>query len=226
MCIEQSRSFGIICNVPYFLVTSTTWTNIFASLTIPPLNYAFFDTAYLTSCDLPKQLLNAGPVPTAQTRLAAVADATRLPAVPYYKGPPLQSNLISIIPMYPYLFNYRRGPSRVVWFILGGVFTALWFRHKEFPDNYHYVGHCVRRAVQAPPTQQNNSAPPHPRAADTGDDAGGLNSRPPTASPPQASWNPGQQPPLGWEEEKQRMLALGRQAGDTVSVFSRRRFES
>jgi hypothetical protein len=123
------------------------------------------------------------------------------------------------------MFHYRRGPSRIVWFIIGGVFTALWFRHKEFPDNYRTVGYCVRRAVQPPPTQQNNSAPPHPHASDAGNDAGGLDSRPPTASPPQASRNP-EHPPLGWEEEKQRMLALGRQAGDTVSVFSRRRFES
>ena len=116
-------------------------------------------------------------------------------------------------PGYNYMWHPYRGGSRILWFILGGVATSLWFRHK---DNNAIFGCGPRRAIQAPSSHQVDNGAPPAGTSDGGNGAANWDGRVATPSPRQASWRFGQTPPLGWEEEKQRMLALGKQAGDTV----------
>jgi hypothetical protein len=104
-------------------------------------------------------------------------------------------------------YHYRGGPSRILWFALGGLAASLWLKHKE-AHAYGHVGYCVRKPIQASPSEQPQELPtstPNPPI-----------SVPQASNGKYATWGFGQTPPFGWEEEKERMLALGRQAGDTV----------
>jgi hypothetical protein len=110
---------------------------------------------------------------------------------------------------YPY---YRRGPSRIIWFILGGVAASWWMIRKEAHAAYGHIGYCVRKPIQASPSDQPQELP-----ASLPDERTPM-SIPQTPNGKYAAWGFGQTPPFGWEEEKDRMLALGRQAGDTVCL--------
>jgi hypothetical protein len=118
-----------------------------------------------------------------------------------------------------YIHHFRHGPRRLVWFILGGVAATWWMKHKEMRAHERYIGHCVRQLPQPAPPQMNGSAPQLNQSPNTS---------PPTTKPyywgeTQYEAPPRPVPlPFGWsnqqwEEEKERMWAMGRQAGDTVS---------
>lgn len=69
--------------------------------------------------------------------------------------------------MYPYhhlhhMGRFHRGPSRLLWFVLGGLTATWWYKHKE-ADKVAF-GHCIRRSMQnsfpdAPPFIPTREAP-------------------------------------------------------------------
>jgi len=139
--------------------------------------------------------------------------------------------------MYPYyhMHHFHRGPGRFVWFILGGIAATWWFKHKEMRAYERYAGYCVQKPVlpaalpapgpemneTSPSQSQNQNAPP--RTYWGGNTQAQYEA--PRASPPPAAmpfgWNNQQ-----WEEEKERMWAMGRQAGDTMSELSETTLEN
>ena len=130
--------------------------------------------------------------------------------------------------MYPYyhMHHFHRAPRRFIWFILGGAAATWWFKHKEMRAYERYMGYCVQKPVlpatlpapgpevngTTPNQSQNPYAPPRTHWGSSGQ----AQYEAPRASPPPAAmpfgWNNQQ-----WEEEKEKMWAMGRQAGDTVS---------
>lgn len=125
--------------------------------------------------------------------------------------------------------HWHRGPSRLFWFIIGAASTAWWLKYKDIHHHDRYFGHCFRPPVQAPPPPFVQSTVPSDSNLPRGDNTLGAEAphvrRPrniPEARPPQgpAPWGFGQQRQAQqWEEEKEHMWALGRQAGDTVRTF-------
>jgi hypothetical protein len=119
--------------------------------------------------------------------------------------------------MYPYyqMHHFRRGPSRLIWFILGGVTAAWWMKHKEMRSHERYMGHCVRQSIQ--PAEINGQQTQNTKAH-WGGSAQAQYEAPRASPPPQPmpfGWNDQQ-----WEDEKEKMWAMGRQAGDTVSCLA------
>jgi len=131
--------------------------------------------------------------------------------------------------------HFRRGPRRLIWFILGGVAATWWMKHKEMRSHERYMD-CVRRqpVLSASPPEMNgdtfqqtqnqsqNTPPPPPSPPASRTQWGGnaeAQYQAPTANPmPPAmpfGWSNQQ-----WEEEKEKMWAMGRQAGDTASELS------
>jgi hypothetical protein len=110
---------------------------------------------------------------------------------------------------HPYHYYRHGGPSRIIWFIIGGLAASWWLKRREIHD-YAHIGYCVRKPIQAPsPNQAQEHLNPLP------EERTHLGV---SQAPSGKAWTFGQVPPFGWEEEKERMLALGRQAGDTVRV--------
>lgn len=55
---------------------------------------------------------------------------------------------------------YRRGPSRLWWFFLGGAAVAWWNYHTNKPENAHKrFGWCYRREIQERQQQQQQQTP-------------------------------------------------------------------
>jgi hypothetical protein len=104
--------------------------------------------------------------------------------------------------------HYRRfrHPSRLLWFIIGGVAATWYIKRKEKHSDEYRFGCCRRPPIQAPQsTQQSN-------------DDGVAQSRFP--APRDHVWGAWEQQKADqWEEEKARLLNIGRQAGDTVIIF-------
>jgi hypothetical protein len=116
---------------------------------------------------------------------------------------------------FQYYYRYRHRPSRLIWFVIGGVSAALFIKHREIHSDAHHVGWCRRRVpIQAPPNIQRG----YDNTTGTGT---GMN--PPSNSsqwrnpPPWESME--QQSLQKWEQEKAQLLALGHQATDTVRIF-------
>lgn len=136
--------------------------------------------------------------------------------------------------------RFRGGPSRVVWFVLGAVSAAWWMKRSEMHRAIAYENgegegkryrwcsstkyehhHHPRQAEAAPPAEHASSPSPPSQTP--------AQSQQPQQPPP-AQWGPWQsqsaaQMPFGWtdaqwEQEKERMWALGQHAGDRMSDLS------
>ena len=114
-----------------------------------------------------------------------------------------------------HMHHFYRGPSRLIWFILGGVTTAWWIKHKEIREHNGYFGHCVRKAIQASstPSPTNMDAQSRPTPNSQWDARYESNSSPPIPLP--FGWTNEE-----WEREKERMWSMGRHAGDTVHLLA------
>lgn len=121
---------------------------------------------------------------------------------PYGAGAPLS------------FYRWHRGPSRIIWFLIGAASATWWIKGKEArhgQGSWSY-GHCVRPSIQ--PQLQPLPAPPNPDASSWSprDIPRAINN-----IPPADSWGGQQSQTEPWSEEKERMAALGNQAGDKVS---------
>lgn len=145
--------------------------------------------------------------------------------------------------MHPYHW-YHRGPSRLLWFIIGAGTASWWIKSKD-AHNFK-VRHCSRHQIPpesyqapapVPPPSPADSATPQPSASVPA--PGGYQAQ--TQAPPRqqqnapsdwgwgwnSSWSPippsspsspPPPPPFErWDEEKVRMQELGRQANEKVS---------
>lgn len=123
----------------------------------------------------------------------------------------------------PFRFYRRgRGGSRILWFLIGAGTVTWWSCHKEAHSNGRYFSHCYNPHIRP--------GPPPPQIASDNSVAHrqwqerlrNFNNMPPATNspfppPPGVQWGFGQQlQAQQWEEEKERMWALGRQAGDSV----------
>lgn len=125
---------------------------------------------------------------------------------------------------------FARAPRRIVWFVLGGLTATWWIKHKEMRElerGGHYYAWCSSSKFNHHRQQQEQIQ----------DEAAAQAHTPPLSQGQQWARNAQQQQqqfgaapqypqmPFGWtnqhwEQEKEKMWALGRQAGDTVSLLS------
>jgi hypothetical protein len=110
--------------------------------------------------------------------------------------------------------HFRRRPNRFLWFVIGGLATAWFIKRKEMRnDGERRFGHCKRAPIQPPQSLQ----PPI-----EGYEVSPMTARKSLPMPqnPQ-SWSIGErarevQQQQQWEDDKARLLDIGRSAGDTV----------
>ena len=138
--------------------------------------------------------------------------------------------------------HWHRGPSRLLWFILGAGASAWWIKHKECRE--YQVKHCMRSRLPPeaypypPPAQSQNQSPNQVQGSDQAQAQ--TQTQPQTQSPEdwhaawharkwEWSWPPKEthhgpsvvpvKPPESWEDETQRLQKMTQQATEAVSVF-------
>lgn len=124
---------------------------------------------------------------------------------------------------YSHGFHSWHGPRRAVWFLIGAGVASFWHQHREAHHHHtheRYFGHCFRPPVHYRPTD--NASPPHePTQWRSRDIPATINNLPPAPMP----WGyPEAHKDRQWEEEKQKMHAIGRQAEEVVRILFREHF--
>ncbi|KAF7972758.1 hypothetical protein HWV62_17130 [Athelia sp. TMB] len=151
--------------------------------------------------------------------------------------------------------RFGGGPSRLVWFVLGGLTATWWAKrsemHRALGDGQEhrfrwcssakYEHHHPHHQLPPPPPQQlqQQFQPPQPPQQQQQDQETSLQAQAPPPLYPQQQpqqqappWGfPPQPMPFGWsdrqwEEEKARMWALGQHAGDRMSDLSEATLEN
>ncbi|KAF9501399.1 hypothetical protein BDN71DRAFT_1501119 [Pleurotus eryngii] len=143
--------------------------------------------------------------------------------------------------LWDYPYRFHAGPSRFVWFSFGAIAATIWAKRMEcYPQGRSY-GHCYRVPPHylPPPTP-----PPTPRTPETTEEPSlwsadasnvssvikglpqAINNIPPADDSrlPRSFGERVQQEK--WEEEKERMLELGRQVGDSMAEISEATLDS
>jgi len=111
--------------------------------------------------------------------------------------------------MHPYgpgFHHWHRGPSRIVWFFLGAATATWWIKHKEIHGSWST--HCIR--VPILPSSM-PSGPEAPSSWSPRNIPRSINNIP-------SAGHQGQSQP--WDEEKERVMAVGQQAGDKLAELS------
>ncbi|KDR80503.1 hypothetical protein GALMADRAFT_240790 [Galerina marginata CBS 339.88] len=121
-------------------------------------------------------------------------------------------------PYYSHMGHWHRGPSRLLWFFFGGLAATWWIKHKD--ADRRVFGHCMRPPVQAPPTD--SAAPPSPWPQNMSDIPRAINNIPPAhSSPVSAEWESRQ-----WEQEKEHLANISRQATDAMADLTEATLET
>ncbi|KAF9466054.1 hypothetical protein BDZ94DRAFT_1251991 [Collybia nuda] len=107
-------------------------------------------------------------------------------------------------------YHWHHGPRRFVWFFIGAATATWWIKAKEAHHGQASWSHCIRPPLQSLPASPNPDAPWTPR-----DIPRTINS-----IPPAESWSDQQSQTKAQIEEKDRMAALGNQAGDKMVELS------
>jgi len=128
---------------------------------------------------------------------------------------------------YSHGFHSWHGPRRAVWFIIGAASASFWYHHKEAHRHTHerYFGHCFRPPVHYRPNEQSNTTPANhePPQWRPRDIPSTINNLPPASLP----WGyPESHKDRQWEEEKQKMQAIGRQAEEVMAKLSEEALDS
>jgi len=145
--------------------------------------------------------------------------------------------------------GFRRGPSRLVWFVIGAATSAWWIKRKD--NDKRIFGHCMRPAL--PPPGSPVVSAPAPNAAEAMIPGAGeqpqqsaamvrqwqwqwpqnasevpqmVNNMPPAGPamypPTPGAWS--QDAPYKWDQEREHFAKLSKQAADTVSTLTCRPF--
>lgn len=121
----------------------------------------------------------------------------------------------------PY-YNYR-GPSRILWFLIGAVTTNWLLKPKD--SNSRIFGHCRRLQYQTPPPNSSvpdgassNGAPsaPNPWSVTVRDIPRTINNIPHWGSEQQQSW----------QQEKEHLADISRRVTDAMTDLTEATLES
>lgn len=112
----------------------------------------------------------------------------------------------------PYFYRqWRRGPSRLLWFMIGAGSATVFIAHREAHEGgkSRYWSHCFRAPIQVP-----HSLPSSPNQLPT---PGPI----PPAHPEIEPWQRlgGRLTEQQWMEERERIAAMKRHAQDTVCLL-------
>lgn len=136
--------------------------------------------------------------------------------------------------MHPYHFHhmagFHRGPSRILWFFLGGLAATWWIKRKD--ADHRVFGHCNRPSMQgafpgAPPFNSDVSDVSQPSVSPNDPNSPcrpprGAHSWPQNVSgnsTSEVSFSGGANVSIGdWELEKDHIAKISRQAADAVRV--------
>ncbi|KAH8093795.1 hypothetical protein BXZ70DRAFT_949224 [Cristinia sonorae] len=148
------------------------------------------------------------------------------------------------------MYHWHRGPSRLVWFMIGAFSATWWWKHKQGHNGR--VSYCSRPELPANSYQPPPYYPQHPHQQQPPPQSTALmknETEPAAAAEPvvhtrEWNWSWGSHTPLppppvdhGWDEEKhrqweqerwekrideekQKLQNIGRQATDTFADFS------
>ncbi|KAF5362440.1 hypothetical protein D9756_002417 [Leucocoprinus leucothites] len=129
--------------------------------------------------------------------------------------------------MYPHYPHYwRRGPSRLLWFIVGAGAATWWHKHHEMHKHEWTWGHCRRAAIQNPPP----NTPPSTDGSDanTSDSSFSLKNLPRSINNiPPAGWSWAErQEAEKYKEQQDHLADLRKQATDAMSDMTEATLES
>ncbi|KAJ7834102.1 hypothetical protein B0H13DRAFT_2212361 [Mycena leptocephala] len=126
---------------------------------------------------------------------------------------------------YSHGFHSWHGPRRTIWFLIGAASATWWMCHKEAHRHTHerYFGHCFRPPVPSiqprPADPQLNEPVQQWRPRDIPSTINNM--------PPAMPWGyPESHKDRQWEEEKQKMQAIGRQAEEVMAKLSEEALDS
>lgn len=102
------------------------------------------------------------------------------------------------------MYQYYRGPSRIVWFLIGAVTANWWLKRKDADSRI--FGHCMRLKYQTPPPTTTPSVP----------DSWSVTLR---DIPKAINHIPlGGEQQQSWQQEKEHLANISRKAADAVRV--------
>ncbi|KAF8817563.1 hypothetical protein BYT27DRAFT_7216642 [Phlegmacium glaucopus] len=128
------------------------------------------------------------------------------------------------------MYQYYRGPSRIVWFLIGAVTASWWLKRKDADSRI--FGHCMRLQYQTPPPIGNPSFAPDGAPSNIGpftpsvpdfrsvtfrDIPRAFNHIPP------AHWGEQQQ---SWQQEKEHLANISRKVTDAMADLTEATLES
>ncbi|KAF9453618.1 hypothetical protein P691DRAFT_719478 [Macrolepiota fuliginosa MF-IS2] len=128
---------------------------------------------------------------------------------------------------YPY---YWRGPSRIVWFLIGAGTATWWIKHRDV-HHFSQWGHCRRLAIENATANANMSTTAQPANGSPEssfsfkDIPRTINNIPPAA----ASWNWGwgeRKEAQKYQEEQDNLAELRRQATDAMTEMTEATLDS
>lgn len=112
------------------------------------------------------------------------------------------------------MIPYYRGPSRILWFLIGGV-TASWFLRRKDTDS-RIFGHCRRLQYQTPPLNSPDATPSDPNSWSVRDIPKTINHIPHWGSEQQQSW----------QQEKEHLADISRKVADAMTDLTEATLES
>jgi len=139
--------------------------------------------------------------------------------------------------MHPYHFHsmgpWRRGPSRLVWFLIGAATATWWLKRKD--TDRRIFGHCMRPSIQSSPSQSTDSSAPPPTNPGWPQSLSEIprvinnipqvHSSPTPSSPaPLVEWEKRQE--QQWDLEKEHIARISRQATDAMVDLTEATLES
>ncbi|KAJ7066740.1 hypothetical protein C8F01DRAFT_1124391 [Mycena amicta] len=111
-------------------------------------------------------------------------------------------------PRFFYSHGFHSRPSRLVWFLIGGLSASWWIHRKQshYPSLEQHFGRCIRQPVPPLPQNQTQNQDDH-RLRDP--------------RPPALPWGyPEAHRERQFDEEKAKLQAIGRQAEDFMTKLS------
>lgn len=124
------------------------------------------------------------------------------------------------IPMYhpppPHFYRggmWQRGPSRIIWFLIGAGATYWWLKHRERKGQIPPF--CARHRLQPPTNDSDQQNPGWPQ--NMGNIPRAINNIPADPSSQSPSW--GTPTNWKWDPDREQLDKISKQAVDAVGSF-------